>query len=115
MKKIIKQQLEKVKNVELDFDENTTFIKIKKLDKIQMKLGRAYGIEILDSFLQDSNPTSSISNWNNERRPQEKYYFAEPVQYLGNMVKINATGRDNGTPFNGWLPLSAIKVYGEVK
>lgn len=114
----IKEQLNKVMSTKIDFDDDTTKIVIPKTTKFNnnlLKRDTIYLIEISDSVLYPDINSTLASNWNGGKIPKYKYYKAEVVDTMNNMVKFNGIAYDDGRDLYseswfGWLPSDLFKV-----
>lgn len=117
MNKLIKEQLQSLKVAPIpNFDDNTTEIIFKRYTPIQIYEGGYYLIELENSLLDPNANGVLVTNWNNGSIPKNKYYKAEVVKILGQMIKINGMAFDNTThqdineSWCGWVLLSKIKL-----
>ena len=113
MRKLIKQQLEKVEYADLsNLSEMEAFI-IPKRAKSIFAQGKEYIIELSDDLLlKGANPTLE-SNYNRGRVPQNKVLHGEIENILGKLIFFSGCGYDNGdlnTFWRGYLPKDKIKV-----
>ena len=114
----IKEQLKKVTSVDITFDDNTTEIiipKTLKFNNLLLKKNVLYLIELFDSVINPDINSTLASNWNNGKIPKYKYYKAEVVDTISNMVKLNGIAVDKGRDLYtenwfGWIPSELFKV-----
>ena len=118
MNKIIKDQLNKVRSVKLDFDDHTTHIDIPKTEEViplALVEGQVYVIELEDFILNPLQNSTLASNWNSGKIPKYKRYQVEFIQKMSNMYKFNGVALDNNQPIYsenwfGWFPEEGFKV-----
>lgn len=117
---IVEEQLKKVAFADLrDFDaiSNTYTIK-RKVDPI-FTVGKAYIIEVLDEFINNTSSVTAV-NWNNCRAPQAKYYKVYISKSAGKMIFVDGleynleTNSDLGRMWSGWLNTDEITQIKEV-
>lgn len=124
MNPIVKQQLQSCRIADIPpFTEDTKTIVINKKSDIfgvSVKEGGCYIIELENYILHPYDGFDLHINWNNNIVPVNKYFKCECIKIMGNMIKINGvgydyeTGADFNTLWSGWLPLSGIKIRGEL-
>ena len=123
MNKTIKNQLNKVKSVKLEFDNNTTQIFIPKTTEVlpvSLTEGQVYIIE-LEDFIINPLPNSVLaSNWNSGKVPKYKRYQVEFLQRMNNMYKFNGIAiNDNELLYSenwyGWFPENGFRVISLLK
>ena len=118
MNEQIKKQLQKVKTVNISFDDSTTHIFIPKVDKIEptaMIQGKIYEINIKDHIIKPTSNATLASNWNGGKSPTVNNYYAEFVSSMSNMYKFNCTAvGDPSNDFFGWLPSDGFEIVKEV-
>lgn len=115
---VIKEQLNKVREADLsNFDESTNTYFIPKKINIPIKENNFYLIELNDCLLTNSPSLEGlINNWNQGNIPNSKYYNAEVIIKINNMIKINGLefnpelNRIGTKVWNGWLPIEEIKI-----
>lgn len=114
MNKIIRDQLNKVTSVKLDFDDNTTELYIPKVEKISnssLKIGNVYKIELSDKLLYPSSTSTFSSNWNKGLVPKNKIYLVEIIDIMSGYIKCNGVAaNDNSDSWFGWFPLNDITI-----
>lgn len=118
MSKVIKDQLNKVRAVNIKFDDNTTKIMIPKTDKINnniLNIGDYYLIELEDFILNPPSNSTLSSNWNSGKVPKYKYYKVELIDKMSNMYKFNGIAYENGENlfaenWFGWFPENGFSV-----
>ena len=123
MNKIIKDQLNKVRSVKLDFDDHTTHIDIPKTEEViplALVEGQVYVIELEDFILNPLQNSTLASNWNSGKIPKYKRYQVEFIQKMSNMYKFNGIALDNNQPIYsenwfGWFPEEGFKVVSLLK
>ena len=123
MNKIIKDQLNKVRSVKLDFDDHTTHIDIPKTEEViplALVEGQIYVIELEDFILNPLQNSTLASNWNSGKVPKYKRYQVEFIQKMSNMYKFNGVALDNNQPIYsenwfGWFPEEGFKVVSLLK
>ena len=123
MNKIIKDQLNKVRSVKLDFDDHTTHIDIPKTEEViplALVEGQVYVIELEDFILNPLQNSTLASNWNSGKVPKYKRYQVEFIQKMSNMYKFNGVALDNNQPIYsenwfGWFPEEGFKVVSLLK
>ena len=123
MNKIIKDQLNKVRSVKLDFDDHTTHIDIPKTEEViplALVEGQVYVIELEDFILNPLQNSTLASNWNSGKTPKYKRYQVEFIQKMSNMYKFNGVALDNNQPIYsenwfGWFPEEGFKVVSLLK
>lgn len=124
MHPIIKQQLMKVKAVDLPaWDDSTTNIIINKKEDatpISMQVNHYYVIQLKEYLLNPPQGFDLHVNWNNNVIPKSLFYKCQCLQLMGKMVKIFGVGfdydnrRDLDDEWVGWLPLKSITVIREI-
>jgi len=123
MNKIIKDQLNKVRSVKLNFDDHTTHIDIPKTEEViplALVEGQVYVIELEDFILNPLQNSTLASNWNSGKIPKYKRYQVEFIQKMSNMYKFNGVALDNNQPIYsenwfGWFPEEGFKVISLLK
>lgn len=123
MNKIIKDQLNKVRSVKLNFDDHTTHIDIPKTEEViplALIEGQVYVIELEDFILNPLQNSTLASNWNSGKIPKYKRYQVEFIQKMSNMYKFNGVALDNNQPIYsenwfGWFPEEGFKVISLLK
>ena len=112
MNKIIRDQLNKVTSVQLDFNDDTTHLYIPKTEKIlvsSLKVGGVYTIELDNSLLYPSSTSTFSANWNGGRVPRNKSYVIEIIDILQGYIKCNGVAvNDNSDDWFGWLPIDKV-------
>lgn len=101
MNKIIKDQLNKVRSVKLNFDDHTTHIDIPKTEEViplALIEGQVYVIELEDFILNPLQNSTLASNWNSGKIPKYKRYQVEFIHKMSNMYKFNGVALDNNQP-----------------
>lgn len=117
MNKFVKEQLEKVESVKLNYDDNTTHIVINRITTIKLEEDSCYLIELNDSLLTN---TVLQNNWNNGSLPNSKWYMCDITKIMGNMVKINGIAYDNVNKveltemWSGWLLKEQINILSRI-
>lgn len=99
MNKLIKKQLQSLRSVKVDFDDNTTQIIIPKTLEISpeaLNKGDIYLIELNDLALNPVSNSTLASNWNAGKVPKYKFYKVELVDIMKDMYKFNGIAVDNG-------------------
>ena len=119
MNKIIKEQLSKVTSVVLDIKEDVYHYVIPKATKFinsALKQDQCYLIEIKDFILNPDENSTLASNWNAGKTPKNKFYNAEVITKMGNMIKFNCVAvEDPSDNFYGWLPVDSFTVIKKEK
>ena len=119
MNKLIKEQLKKVTSVMLDVKDDVTHFVIPKATKFinsTLKQDQCYLIEIKDSVLHPDENSTLASNWNGGRIPKNKYYKAEVVAKMANMIKFNGVSINDDTDnWYGWIPVDQFIVINKQK
>lgn len=117
MNKIVKEQLQKVVTAKIPpFDDNTTFISIKKYEEVKIVEGEYYLIEISAGVLNPTANSLLASNWNQGSIPKHTHYKCEVIRVLGQMIKITGlayninTNTDLNEMWSGWVPLDGIEI-----
>lgn len=117
MNKIIESQLAKVQEADLsNYDARTKTWHIPKISDVRMDVGSCYLIELDDSLLNPLANQILVSNWNQGRVPEDKYFKVEVLSKMNRMIKVMgfgydpATKTDKTTAWTGWLPLNMVKV-----
>jgi len=118
MNKIIKDQLNNVRNVKLNFSDDTKTIVIKKVNELStnsLDIGHVYLIELSDFILNPSSSSTLAANWNKGIIPKHKIYKMEVLDKINNMIKFNGIAIEDGKElfsesWFGWLPEDKIKV-----
>ena len=117
MNKIIQEQLSKVSMVTLEFDSNTTKLFIPQTVKINNKAlqkGKIYRIRFNNSMVNPNVNSTLAANWNAGKVPQHYEYYAEIVDKMANMIKINGVAVEDATDnFFGWAPDDAFEVISQ--
>ena len=105
MNKLIKEQLKKVTSVMLDVKDDVTHFIIPRATKFinsALKQDQCYLIEIKDSVLHPDENSTLASNWNAGKIPKNKFYNAEVITKMGNMIKFNCVAiEDSSDNFYG--------------
>ena len=123
MNKWIKKQLNLVKIADVPpYQEDTTVIKISKKEgnNLEFQIGHYYLIELEDYILNPPPGFSLHENWNNNIKPQNKFYKCQCVKLMGKMVKILGVAFDYENRidleenWDGWLPIKSVKVLREI-
>ena len=122
MNNLIKDQLLSCEHVLLPvWDDNTTEIFIKRgsvRKKLKFEFGGYYQIEISDSILNPSEESTLAKNWNGNTVPPSKIFNCVVQQVMGKMVKVDGVAVIDGiataNKWNGWLPISEVKILGEI-
>lgn len=116
MNKLIKQELEKVTEVSISYDDSTTKIYIPKKVDIKLEVGNCYLIKLSDYVLSPpSNDTISI-NWNGGSIPKYRHYKVDIISNMNNMFKVAGIGYDISTRsdinevWEGWIPRNEFEV-----
>ena len=92
MNKIIKEQLDNVLNVNINYSDSDTTIFIPKLKSIQsnnLVLNNIY-LVLFDKNVQDKE-SSLCSNWNRGRVPSQLKYKCEVLQKMGKVYQLNGS------------------------
>lgn len=127
MNSIIKQELEKCKDILPEFDDKTTYLLIPKGSNyqekkdIQLEIGRYYLIKLARYILYPPDNFTLDSNWNNGVHPQSEYMMVTPIKFVGKMIQFDGCGYDKiedvatADIYNGlWLPSGGIEILEEV-
>ena len=127
MNNIIKQELEKCKDILPEFDDNTTYILIPKNNNqqenknIELEIGKYYTIQLAKYILYPPENFTLDSNWNNGIHPQSEYMLVTPIKFVGKMIQVDGCGYDFynhktlDDVYNGlWLPRGGIEILEEV-
>lgn len=127
MNNIIKQELEKCKDILPEFDDKTTYILIPKGSNyqenknIELEIGKYYSIRLAKYILYPPENFTLDSNWNNGVHPQSEYMLVTPIKFVGKMIQFDGCGYDFYNDkslddvYNGlWLPQGSIEVIEEV-
>lgn len=113
MRKLIKQQLEKVEYADLsNLNEKEAFI-IPKRAKSAFEIGKEYIIELAPDLLIKGANDILECNYNGGRVPQNKYLHGEVESVFGKVVFFSGCGYDNSdlnTFWRGYLPKDKIKI-----
>lgn len=121
MNKIIKEQLDNVLNVKINYSDSDTTIVIPKLKSIQsnnLVLNNIY-LVLFDKNVQDKE-SSLCSNWNRGRVPSQLKYKCEVLQKMGKVYQLNGIGvSDDGQDlpdvyWYGWVPADMITVIEKI-
>jgi len=123
MKNIIKKQLDLVKSVKIDYNEDTQRINIPKTIEIindALNKGEVYIIELDDKLLNPSSNSMLASNWNSGKIPTSKVYKVELLDIVNNMYKFNGIAYKDGQDiysdnWYGWFPKDNFKVIEKVE
>ena len=123
MNKFIEEELNKVKNAQIEQISETEFVITKKKDVSDLiKLNSYYIIELADYITNPSENFTLASNWNRGIVPQSKYLKIMVTQMLGKMVKIDGCGFNlssnedlKDSYFGLWLPIGGIKIIKELR
>ena len=118
MNKLIKQQLQNLKSVKIEFNDNTTSIMIPKTMEVlpeALNKGDVYLIELEDFILNPLSNSTLASNWNAGKVPSHKLYKVEFLEKMNNMYKFNGIAvEDNQELYTeswfGWLPENSFTV-----
>ena len=112
MKKIIKDELKKVKTHKLDTDKDSFIIpKLSKFPAGAMEIGKVYKIELHPFITNPWQSSTLAANWNNGVTPKYRVYVVEVIDRLNNMVKVNGVADlDKTSTFYGWLPEDQLDV-----
>ena len=122
MNKVIRDQLSKVKSVNISFDNITENIVLSKIDEILpvvLNVGNIYLIELEDFVINPQSNSTLASNWNAGKVPKYKYYKAEFLEKMGNMYKFNGIAYDHNQDIYsenwfGWFPENGFKVLEKI-
>lgn len=113
MRKIIKQQLNKVEYADLsNLSEDRPFI-VPKRSKNNIELNVECIIELNPDLLIKGKNEILESNYNHGKVPQDRYIHGDAISYLGKLVLFAGWGYDNGDTthfWRGYLPKDKIKV-----
>lgn len=109
---VTKQELAKIQEVPIQYNDATTRIMIKKRVDIKLTEGEYYLIQLSDFMINP--PVNSVinSNWNQGNNPHQRYYKVEINKILNNMVKVTGVSFDyDGQSvtiaqefWSGWVP-----------
>lgn len=116
MNKIIKDELNKVDAIKIDFNDNTTFIHIPQKREIKLENNSIYLIRLSRYLLSPPLNDNLSINWNNGNIPKHEYYKIDVNKSIGDMINVTGTGYDmnNRIDINdiweGWLPRSEIEI-----
>ena len=113
MRDIIKDQLSKVKYVDVSgIKEGEPFF-IKKRIPTNFELNKEYIIELNDDLLIKGKNDILESNFNHGRVPKDKKLHGEVQIILGKMILFNGfgwNGKDKDNYWSGYLPKDKIKI-----
>ena len=111
--KIIKDQLNKVINADLNnFDESTYTFYIKQKISIKIEENKCYLIKLKPTLFRNQ---ALATNWNNSSIPKVDYLKVDVIKLMGNMIKVMGVGYDfekkldQNYFWNGWLTLTDIE------
>ena len=113
---IYNQLMEISKDLNLQFNNETTQIYIPKKCLNELELGKAYVLELADYILHPSDGFNLHINWNNGCVPTDRYLYALVKKELGKMIFIESYGYNiessciKMSRWNGWLPKKSIKI-----
>lgn len=116
MNKIIKRELEKVREVNLNYDDNTTKLYIPKKVGIKLNVGNCYIIKLSDYMVNPPLDSPIVVNWNSGNIPKYKYYKIDVNKIMGNMVNVNGVAydfenkKDIYEMWSGWIPSSEFEI-----
>ena len=89
----------------LDVKDDVTHFIIPRATKFinsALKQDQCYLIEIKDSVLHPDENSTLASNWNAGKTPKNKFYNAEVITKMGNMIKFNCVAiEDSSDNFYG--------------
>lgn len=122
MNKYIKEELEKVTNINLPpYDDSTTKLLIKRKKNISPIEKHYYIISLSKTLLNKENDINLVSNWNHGIVPRSIYMKCEVLKLSEKMIKINSSGYDiekdvdlSDIYYNLWLPLEKIEFLEEI-
>lgn len=122
MNKIIKDQLNKVRSVKLEYDDSTTNLVIPRVIEVipqALNEGDIYLIKLNDNVLHPASNSTLASNWNCGKVPRYSTYQVEFLEKMGTMYKFNGIAIDNGTPIYsenwfGWFPENGFTVISKL-
>ena len=123
MNKLIKQQLEKVKSVKIDFKDSDIDIFIPRTTEIiqeAMKIGGIYLIKLDKKMTNPTTNSTLASNWNGGRIPTQEYYKVELLEIMNNMYKFNGIAiKDNTELYSenwfGWIPKEYFEIIDKIE
>ena len=112
MNKLIKKQLQNLKSVKVNFDDNTTKIIIPKTLEIipdALIKGDIYLIKLSDLALSPSSNSTLAANWNAGKVPTHRFYKVELIDVMKDMYKFNGIAVEDGVDLYsenwfGWFP-----------
>lgn len=118
MNRVIRNQLENVSSVKLEYAPTDIYIHIPKTIKVlnnTLKKGGIYDIKLSSSVTNHELGSMLASNWNNGKFPEYDKYTVEVEDNMAKMVKVNGVAiENNSSQFYGWLPhdsFEVIKIY----
>jgi len=118
MNPLVKEQLEKVHITMPSYDESSTEIVIPKnsgLPQVDFQLNHYYTIKVDDSLINKGPWYDTIhNNWNNGRAPLYNVLNVEVCQFVGKMLKVEATAPGTTYTWSGWLPRNNCKIIEEI-
>lgn len=116
MNNIIKRELNKITEVNIQFDDNTTSIKIPKKGVMRVEEDHMYIIKLSDYMINPPMDSALVTNWNNNTYPTFRYYKVDVQKIMSDMVKITGMAYDYDTKCDidnmwiGWIPNSEFEI-----
>lgn len=112
MNKLIKDELDKIKNILPPYDENTLelYIPKKKENNSYLEEGVKAKIKIASYIINPYDSFTLADNWNNGTKPDDEILNVEVLQVMGKMIRVNSSGDSTKTVWSGWLPKGAIEI-----
>lgn len=120
MNKIIKNELNKVTEVRVEFNDNTTHLFIPQKKEIKIEANSVYLVRLSRYLLSPPANDNLSINWNAGRIPKYEYYKVDVNKVVGDMIYVTGIGYDivNRVDINdvweGWLPRSELEIMEKI-
>ena len=120
--KLIKEQLDKVKEAKIDeYDSLHHTFHIKKYKEKTFEYNVLYIVRLDDHLLNATDNVALVSNWNNGKYPTHKYLKFAVNKKLAKMINVYGVyydidgDCDLSEDFEGWLPVEQLEIIKETK
>ena len=96
---------------------NDTCYKIEQNKSIRIDVSKCYLVELKDTMYKAD--TIIAINWNRGIVPKCRYYIVDVLNKVSSMIKVNGVGYNTDPSkiednFQGWFPLTEIKIISEM-
>lgn len=110
MNKLIKEQLDKLKDLLPEYDDDTLELFIPKASGIaEFSVGDTLCIKIADYVLNPYEGFTLQDNWNNGTVPPDHIMYVQIIKITGSMIRVSGRG-ENKQFWEGWLPKKSITI-----